>query len=224
MKYIILLSIILLYLTNCKEAIPNEDVRDLEYYINYTLIPPPSTVKPKEYYFKPNYEVGTVEFILYFSTKNLSCYFQCFDGSELIDKFGLSYTDHFTHTLAIPSTDPKPSILRLVVTNHNYEFPYYLYIYNKNYVIPLDCSQYYLYQISFNDLKINYKIEGLDEDTYLKLEAKIEYPTYNDKLNVIIKYEGNEFNKTFNESSSFFTYKLNKFKFLNIFLDMYGII
>ena len=209
MKYIILFSIILLYLTNCKEVIPNEDVKDLEYYINYTLIPPTGG-KMKEYYFVPNYDVGTVEFILYFSTNNLSCYFECYDGNDLIDDFGISYTYHFNYTLKIPSKDPKPKILRLKVTNKNHEYPYYLYIFNRNYVIPLDCSHYYLYQISLTNLTINYKIDSLDEDIYLKLEAKIEYPNYDDKLDVTIKQEGKEINKTtFNESSSSFTYKLN---------------
>jgi hypothetical protein len=207
MKNLLIISFIL-YFINCKGPLSINEVTNLEYYINYTLIPPVG-VKVKTYYFEPNYEVGTVDFVMYFSNRALFCTFKCFDGNTLIDNFTSGYLPYKTHTLAIPSS--RPSILRLEVTNYNHEDPYYLYMYNKNYVIQLQYPNYYLYQISLKDLKINYMIKDLNEDMYLKLEAKIEYPQYKDKINIIIKDEENEYNNTFDETSSF-TFELNKNK------------
>lgn len=188
----------LIYLINCQISVNDGD--NLEYYINYTLIPPIGG-KVKTYYFEPHYEVGTVDFIIYFSNRALSCTFECYDGNTLVDRFLSHYSTGLTHSLIVPLS--KPSILRLQVTNLNHEDPYYLYMYNNNYTIPLSFPNYYLYQITVTGLNIQYKIKDLSEDINLKLEAVIEYPQYKDKLTVIINDGVNEYLKSFEETSSY---------------------
>ena len=77
----------------------------------------------------------------------------------------------------------------MVVTNLNHEDPYYLYMYNKNYKIPLIIQNNYLYKISSKDIEILYEIDNLTEDINLQLEAKIEYPQYHDSINIILYNE-----------------------------------
>ena len=144
------------------------DGDNIDYYINYTVTPPKST-QVFTYYFKPNFQVGTVEFIIYFSNSALSCHYRIYDGETLIDEFKDLYPKSIFHTLKVPERNPP--ILRMEVTNLNHDDPYYLYIYNKNYEIPLVFPNYYLYQISLKDLEIHYIINNLSEDTNLKMEA-----------------------------------------------------
>ena len=153
---------ILLYIISnikCDEEI-------LEYYKNYTFIAPSSGQK-NIYYFYPHYEVGTVNFKIFFSDSSLSCNFSIYDGDNQIDSFDDFYQTSIEHELIIPKSDPKPQILRLEVINKNHNYPYYMYLYNKNYIIPLDISNYYLYQLSLNALEINYEVINLSKDIYL---------------------------------------------------------
>ena len=203
MKIIFLL--ILVIFIDCQIL---NDGDNIDYYINYTVTPPISTQK-FTYYFKPNFEVGTVEFILYFSNSALSCHFYIFDGETLIDYINDFYQKSIFHTLKVP--EGNPSILRMEVTNNNHDDPYYLYIYNKNYKIPLIFPNYYLYQISLKGLEIQYVINNLSEDTNLKMEAKIQYPQYQDQLQIILYDEISELSHTFEKTSSFF-FKLEKNK------------
>lgn len=126
------------YYINCQSVI-------LDYYINYTLIPP-SDLDGNIYYFFPHYEVGTVNFIMYFPQSELSLDFTVYDGEKEIDYFRDFYEDNLTHVLKIPESNPKPNILKLEVIYYGYKsFPYYLYIYNDNYTIPLNISNYNFY-------------------------------------------------------------------------------
>ena len=203
MKIIFLL--ILTIFVNCEKL---NDGDNIDYYINYTVTPPKSTQR-FTYYFKPNFEVGTVEFIIYFSNSALSCHFYIFNGDILIDEINDFYQKSIFHTLKVP--EGYPPILRMEVTNYNHDDPYYLYIYNKNYKIPLIFPNYYLYQISLKDLEIQYVINNLPEDTNLKMEAKIQYPQIQDQLQIIL-YDGiNEISHIFDKtSSSFFKLEKNK--------------
>lgn len=203
MKIIFLL--ILALFISCQKL---DDGDNIDYYINYTVTSPRSTQR-FTYYFQPNFEVGTVEFIIYFSNSKLSCHFYIFNGDTLIDEINDFYQNFIFHTLKVP--EGNPPILRMEVTNYNYVDPYYLYIYNKNYKIPLIFPNYYLYQISLKDLEIQYVINNLPEDTNLKMEAKIQYPQLKDQLQIILYDEGNEISYTFTEtSSSFFKLEKNK--------------
>jgi len=203
MKIIFLL--ILAIFINCQNL---NDGDNIDYYINYTVTPPRSTQK-FTYYFEPNFQVGTVEFIIYFSNSALSCHYYIFDGDTLIDEIIDFYQKSIFHTLKVP--EGNPSILRMEVTNLNHDDPYYLYIYNKNYKIPLIFPNYYLYQITLKNLEIQYVINNLPEDTNLKMEAKIQYPKYQDQLEIILYDESNEFSHAFKEtSSSFFKLEKNK--------------
>ena len=180
----------------------------IEYYINYTLTPPKST-QTFIYYFEPNFEVGTVEFIIFFSIARLSCDFKIYDGQTLIDEVKQYYSKFIYHTLKVPEN--KPSILRMEVTNLNHDDPYYLFIYNPNYKIPLTFPNYYLYKMSWKELEIQYIINNLPEDTNLKMEAKIEYPEYKDQIQIILYDNGKELSQIFeNTTSSFFKLEKNK--------------
>ena len=203
MKIIFLL--ILTIFVNCEKL---NDGDKIDYYINYTVTPPKSTQR-FTYYFKPNFDVGTVEFIIYFSNSALSCHFYIFNGDILIDEINDFYQKSIFHTLKVP--EGYPPILRMEVTNYNHDDPYYLYIYNKNYKIPLIFPNYYLYQISLKDLEIQYVINNLPEDTNIKMEAKIQYPQIQDQLQIIL-YDGiNEISHIFDKtSSSFFKLEKNK--------------
>ena len=181
----------------------------IDYYINYTVTPPRGS-QVFTYYFEPNFEVGTVEFIIYFSNFALSCHFKIYDNNILIDEIEDLYQKYIFHTLNVPERKTSP-ILRMEVTNYNYDYPYYLYIYNKNYKIPLVFPNYYLYQISLKVLEIQYVINNLPEDTNLKMEAKIQYPQYHDQLQIILYDENNELSYIFKDTSFYF-FKLEKNK------------
>ena len=96
MKIIFLL--ILTIFVNCEKL---NDGDNIDYYINYTVTPPKSTQK-FTYYFEPNFEVGTVEFIIYFSNSALSCHFYIFNGDILIDEINDFYQKSIFHTLKLP--------------------------------------------------------------------------------------------------------------------------
>ena len=61
MKYIIIL-VFYLYYIKCENNF-------LDYYINYTFISP-SPTQNNTFYFYPHYEVGTVNFIIFFLNQN----------------------------------------------------------------------------------------------------------------------------------------------------------
>ena len=124
MKSIFFLCLFIYYYIKSEDDI-------LEYYINYTLISP-SPTKTQIFHFYPHYEVGTVNFILYFSEPKLNCKFRILDGKNEIDYFSAFYGSYLKHELKIPSSNPKPSILKLEITNTRYEIPYYMYIYKCN--------------------------------------------------------------------------------------------
>ena len=188
----------LIYLFNCHISLKDGDF--LEFYKNYTLIPPIGG-KIKNYYIEPHFEVGTVDLIMYFSNSALSCAFEFYDGNILFDSIKMHYTDSLNYTLKIPPS--RPSIIRMEVSNLNNEDPYYLYMYNKNYKIPLSIQNYYSYQISVKDLDILYEINDLKENVNLHLEAKIEYPQYNDSINIIVYNDDNTYSHLFDQTSSF---------------------
>ena len=205
MKFFCFLFIYLLNTLKCDEEI-------LEYYTNYTLISP-SGGQVNTYYFYPHYEVGTVYFKIFFSIKSLSCRFTVYDGENKIDEFGISYTYSLEHELKRPETDPKSKKLKLEVTNYHYNSPYYIYLYNNNYIIPLDISKYYFYQLSLNNLEINYEINNLPKDIYLKFQSIIEFADFGD--NIYIRLDDGEIEHIFNEASSTFYIPLkqnNKYK------------
>ena len=177
-----------------------EDEGKLDYYINYTLIPP-QRLKIKKYYIEPNFDVGTLDFIIYFSSSSLACTFDFYNGENLFDQIKKYYTLYTAFTLKVPES--KPSIIRMEVSNYNHEDPYYMYIYNKNYQIPLIFPNHYIYQISVKELNITYKINDITENNILKLEAKIQYPQYKDSLNIKINDGGEEYSHSFSETSSF---------------------
>ena len=186
---------LLFYLLNnlkCEEQI-------LEYYTNYTLISPKGG-EIYTYYFHPHYEVGTVYFKIAFSNSRLSCNFEVYDGSTKIDYFTDFYQTSLEHELKRPTSQPFPQTLKLQVTNDNYKLPYYIYLYNINYRIPLDISKYYFYQLSLNNLEINYDINNISKDIYLKFQSIIEFPLID---NIHIKLNEGEAH-TFNKSSSSF--------------------
>ena len=86
-----------------------------------------------------------------------------------------------------------------------------MYLFNKNYKIPLISSNYYLYQITQKNLEIKYEIKNLDEDINLKLEAKIQFIIYKDSLNIVLNDGENEYNHIFEDTSSYiFELKKNK--------------
>ena len=200
MKYLYLFFLFYFYYINCQSEF-------LEYYINYTLISPVG-VEKNIYYFFPHYEVGTVNFIIYFSQSILSCHFTVYDGEKEIDYFSDFYQDNINHVLKIPESNPKPNILKLQVENYRYNLPYYLYIYNDNYTIPLNISNYNFYHLSLKNLEINYEIKLLEEDIYLKFQSLVEFPEYTD--NIQIKLNDGEIEHSFNETASFFDIKLKK--------------
>ena len=188
---------ILFYFSSCK--IGNfYDPEKLEYYTNYTLIPPSSTQK-KIYILEPHFEVGTLEFIIFFSDSSVSCTFSFYDGDNLIDSHYDFYQRSMTFELKVPEVHPP--IITLVVTNPNHNFPYYLYFFNRNYVINLDINSHYLYQISLKNLSIKFKINELWEKINMKLEAKIQYPQLYDNLKIEINQK--EIQHYFNKTSSF---------------------
>ena len=119
--------------------------------MNYTLIPP-IRANIKKYYLEPHFEVGTVNFIIYFSDRSLSCTFKFYDGDILFDTIEKHYIPSLTYTLEIPES--RPSIIRMEVSNYNHEYPYFLYMYNKNYKIPLTISNFYLYTL-FLDIDLS---------------------------------------------------------------------
>ena len=194
MKFFYLLFLYLLNILKC-------DKETLEYYTNYTFISP-SSGDVNTNYFYPHYEVGTVYFKIVFSDHRLSCRFTVYDNGKEIDEFGMSYTYGIEHELKIPETDPKPQKLELQVTNLNHNSPYYIYLYNNNYIIPLDVSKYYFYQLSLNNLEINYEINNLSKDIYLKFQSIIEFAEFGD--NIFIKLNDAEIEHIFNETSSTF--------------------
>ena len=199
----------ILFLINFLFILADEDkIEKLDYYVNYTLIPPTGG-KIKKYLVEPNFDIGTLDFTIYFSSSKLSCTFVFYDGNTIIDETKSLYASSLTHTLKVP--DSKPKTLRMEVSNYNHEDPYYLYMYNKNYIIPLNISFYYLYQISVNKLEIKYEINDLIQDTNLKLEAKIQYPQYKDNLEIILNEDGDENRRSFSQTSSF-SVKLKKNK------------
>ena len=183
----------------------------MEYYTNYTFISPQG-IEYDLFYFYPHYEVGTVNFKMRFS-KSLSCKFYIYDGDTLIEEFGNFYTLEIEHVLKIPASTPKPTLLKIKVTNYNYRYPYYIYLYNNNYVVPLNFSNYYFYQLSINNLEINYDIDNLSKDIYIKFQTIIEFPELNDNLH--IKLNDGEIEHIFNEKSSYYDIQFkqnNKYK------------
>ena len=194
MKFFCFLFLYLLNTLKCDEEI-------LEYYTNYTFISP-SGDEVNTYYFYPHYEVGTVYFKIFFSDSSLSCEFTVYDGKNEIDKFKTFYMSSLEHELKIPEIDPKPEILKLEVRNKNHNFPYYIYLYNNNYIIPLDISKYYFYQLSLNNLEINYEVNNLSKDIYLKFQSIIEFADFGD--NIYIRLDDGEIEHIFNEASSTF--------------------
>ena len=201
MKYLLFLFLLILQYIKSNEEI------FLDYYINYTFISPSST-EVQTYYFHPNYEVGTIYFIIYFSETKLSCKFFVYYGDIEIDNFHTFYGKNLSHYLAIPSIFPKPKVLRLEVTNLKYNLPYYLYFYNTNYSIPLIESNYYFYQLSLNGLEINYDIPNLNKDIYLKFQSKIEYPELD--YNIHVKLNDGEKEYIFKEKTSYYAMYLKK--------------
>ena len=194
MKFFYLLFLYLLNILKC-------DKETLEYYTNYTFISP-SSGDVNTNYFYPHYEVGTVYFKIVFSDKRLSCRFTVYDNVNKIDEFGMSYTYGIEHELKIPETDRKPQKLELQVRNLNHNSPYYIYLYNNNYIIPLDVSKYYFYQLSLNNLEINYEINNLSKDIYLKFQSIIEFAEFG--ANIYIRLNDAEIEHIFNETSSTF--------------------
>ena len=202
MKYILFLFLYIYYYIKCEDDI-------LEYYINYTLISPTPT-KPQIFHFFPHYEVGTINFIIYFSEPKVNCRFRILDGDKEIDNFISFYGSYLDHTLNIPESNPKPSILMLEVTNTRYEIPYYMYIYNKDYMIPLSLSNYYFYQLSMKNLVINYEIPILSQDIYFKVQSTIEFPELSD--NIILNFNEGEIEHILKEKTSYYEVKLIKNK------------
>ena len=203
---IILILLFCLFSIKCQ-------VQFLEYYNNYTFISP-SPGDINTYFFYPHYEVGTVNFIIYFSESKLSCVFDVYDGDNLIDSFKTFYTLNLSHVLKIPKYNPKPNILRLEVTNLHYNLPYYLYFYNNNYNIQIIPSNYYLYQLSLNNLEINYEIPLYSRDIFIKFQSIIEFPEFNDNIDLI--FNDGDIEHKFNEKSSYYEILLkkdNKYKF-----------
>ena len=96
-----ILFTILISLINCQ--IPLKDGEILEFHKNYTLIPPIGG-RVKIYYLEPHFEVGTVDFIIYFSNRALSCTYEFFDGNTLVDKIAIHYTPFLTYTLTVPAS------------------------------------------------------------------------------------------------------------------------
>ena len=197
MKIFYFLLFYLLYNLKCEEQI-------LEYYINYTFITP-ERQEVYTYYFHPHYEVGTVNFKITFPER-LSCNFTVYDGSTQIDTFTTFYQYSLDHELKRPTSEPFPQTLKLQMKNYNHKYPFNIYLYNINYRIPLDISKYYFYQLSLNNLEINYDIDNISEDIYLKFQSIIEFPLID---NIHIKLNDGP-THIFNKSSSSFYIPLKK--------------
>ena len=187
MKFLYFILLYIISNIKCDEEI-------LEYYTNYTFLSP-SPGQEQIYYFYPHYEVGTVNFKIFFSDSSLSCKFTIYDGDNQIDNVTDFYQPSIEHELIIPKTDPKPQILKLKVTNNNHNYLYYMYLYNNKYTIPLDISKYYFYHLSLYELEINYEINNLSKDIYLKFQSIVEFANFGD--NIYISFNDGEIEHIF---------------------------
>ena len=193
MKQIItFLSILLLIFNFHISSAADGDI--LELYHNYTLLG--DYYHDQTYYFYPHFEVGdTITFIIVNSNNRFVHSLDIYNGNNRIQTISSIYYYFVIQELKAP--DPAPSFLRIKThcSSFSGKYTYYLYIFNKDFKIPLKFPNYFVNTIYFNELVIPYEIIDLPENKKIILEAKIGSPDY-DSLQININQNSYIFNET----------------------------